>query len=382
MKVSFSDQFNRRQEYDIYEPVISITKEKGKAPSKSDYEVRKCRIKPGDNKSAECDVNVECFSHGSPEKYLTFLKTVKRVVAGQNLDFKGQFTLYGQLLKGPALTYFEERKLHHCKEDERNLDERHLELALSDLKKRIFPTGAGRRQKRHMRCIVRKQREMGIRNYVDRLTEINNLLPQFPRLRVDEPAVKKLNDDELKEAIQFSMPPSWKRQMDLQGFDPFEKEMEEFIAASERLERHEDEFDKDSNRKHKGRDGRNKNDGKGRHSNNSNNNKGKEPCCEIHGCCDHNAGGCDEMKRLAKQAKKDYEEKKKKRKNYKGNNGNKGFVTKKELNHCFEQFVAEKKKRKRNSDSNDEITEGFEQLHFSNSGKGKKEDSDSDSDEE
>ena len=89
-----------------------------------------------------------------------------------------------------------------------------------------------------MRRYCRKPREMKVRAYGNRLRELNAALVLFPNQANDDYAGAnvKLDDDELLEIIEHSLPNSWMKQAVLMDFQPENHTYMEVIEFFERLE--------------------------------------------------------------------------------------------------------------------------------------------------
>ncbi len=75
----------------------------------------------------------------------------------------------------------------------------------------IFPPQALVRQKRYLRRSMRKPRDTTTREYVVRIRELNNYLARFPPF--GDANKQKLPDDELIDAVEFSIPNAWRKKM-------------------------------------------------------------------------------------------------------------------------------------------------------------------------
>ena len=96
----------------------------------------------------------------------------------------------------------------------------------------VLPKNALRDQKRYMRRILRKPREMTIKQYFARYHELNEYLDQFPPFNANQ----HIPEDEIKEHAEFSIPNSWHKRMIMLGFDPVAASLTEFIEFCERIE--------------------------------------------------------------------------------------------------------------------------------------------------
>ena len=112
--------------------------------------------------------------------------------------------------------------------------------AINALTRHVFPRRAYATQKRYMRRFLRKPLGTPMRDFVARLVEINNYLPQFPPQQLGGAAGVVLDDEELKEVGEFSIPASWQKGMVQHGFDPADHTLNELIEFCERFEYTED----------------------------------------------------------------------------------------------------------------------------------------------
>ena len=73
-----------------------------------EFEKIKCRTNPGDPNSTTYKVPLEHFSKGTPEEWLLWKAKMFRCLVGQNnTNSPTKFTFARRLLKGQALTVFE-----------------------------------------------------------------------------------------------------------------------------------------------------------------------------------------------------------------------------------------------------------------------------------
>ena len=61
---------------------------------------------------------------------------------------------------------------------------------------------------------------MNTHEYIARLIEMNNYIPQFPPTTANGNAPEKLPAEELVDLLEFGVPNSWQKAMILQDFDP------------------------------------------------------------------------------------------------------------------------------------------------------------------
>jgi hypothetical protein len=91
-----------------------------------------------------------------------------------------------------------------------------------------------------MRRFLRKPLGTPIRDFIARLVEMNNYLPQFPPQQLGVAVGVILDNEALKEVGEFSIPASWQKGMVQHGFDPADHTLNELIEFCERFEYTED----------------------------------------------------------------------------------------------------------------------------------------------
>eukprot|EP00980_Cylindrotheca_fusiformis_P023183 scaffold10200_cov84-Cylindrotheca_fusiformis.AAC.1 len=110
------------------------------------------------------------------------------------------------------------------------------------LKAKLFPTNALRDQKRALQKHLKKPHDMPMRAYASRMSELNELLLQFPPR---EPGLVATNFDEEEEIIQCiedGLPPYYKKFMREHGFQPVNGDLSDFIRfVTERIEPNDNE---------------------------------------------------------------------------------------------------------------------------------------------
>ena len=160
-----------------------------------------------------------------------------RCLVGQNAtNGPTQFTFARQLLKGQALTVFE---------NELGTGAETLVLFRESLKAvtaDIFPKKALVTQQRHMRRFLRKPYNMSVRDYVARVVEINSYLTEFSPVNATTPSAV-LGEAELLDLLEFGTPITWQKTMVVHGFDPSNGTIKEFTKFCERLERTAEEVE-------------------------------------------------------------------------------------------------------------------------------------------
>ena len=224
-----------------FTPPISLMKEE-KAYAKGQYTTIKCKTNQADANSPTREIQIPYFKTGTPEEFLDFWAKVKEVIMGQNMDPPAQFGLVRSLLKGDALTVWENRKFFHGAETEENFLQTY-----KDLSAHVFPKRALQVQKRYLRRFIRKPHDMPFRRFAARVNELNEQLKMFPNGVLDDNGdaqgfadTQKLADEELLDILEFGLPHYWQKglielNIDLLQGTP-QQGMRELAAYCERKE--------------------------------------------------------------------------------------------------------------------------------------------------
>ena len=92
----------------------------------------------------------------------------------------------------------------------------------------IMPKKALQKQKRFMWRFLKKPLDMKVKDFVERVITINELLTRFPDTSPTVPAAK-IPDHTILDLLESAMPISWQRHMVLQGFDPMDRTIAELV---------------------------------------------------------------------------------------------------------------------------------------------------------
>ena len=112
------------------------------------------RSDPKNEKSITYCVSLTPFNVGSPEEWLTFMKTLRVIFKGQNLtNGPERFTMARRLLECNALAVFENK----VTTDNLTKSTVNLDKALAAVTADVFPSNALMLQKRQMRRFIKNQ---------------------------------------------------------------------------------------------------------------------------------------------------------------------------------------------------------------------------------
>ena len=230
MKVTPPKQKNTKR---FIQPVIPLERPEKKSLKKDDVLAFKLRSTPADPASMTYELTIPYFCSGTPEELLKFLELVDRAILGTNtVNGPDKYALIRRLLQGDPLSAFNNAANARGVENNDNYD-----ACCQDLIRHIFPRCALSKQKRWMRRFLRKPSWITTREFMSRMTELNELLDRFPNFDPDQ----RLPEDEIMDIAEFGVPNKWQKQMVLQGFDTVNHTPNEFVEFCERLEATEDD---------------------------------------------------------------------------------------------------------------------------------------------
>ena len=214
----------------VVPPIPFERKEAEKAP-KTSYVTFKLRSNPTDSDSPEYDFTMKYFRSGSTEDLLICLKNIRKVLVGMNVTTGPlQYAMVRRVLQGDALSAFEVAATRNGNETVEN-----LKKCFESLKKHVLPVNAYQRQRHYMNRVLRKPRECSIRQFMTRLTELNDYLEQFPNPSATVTATK-FSDHELTDIATNAIPNAWIKAMTYHNFDPLIHTPAEFTSFCERIE--------------------------------------------------------------------------------------------------------------------------------------------------
>ena len=211
-------------------PSIPLTRPEESKVKPEDMLKFKLLSNPTDKDGPTYEMQVKIFKSGTPEEYIKTLIALKKVLKGQNITTgQAQYAMARRLFNGEALTSFNNASAKVGTETVQN-----LEIVLKKVAGSVFPLRAYAMQKQAMRRFMRKPRESTIREYVDRILELNDYLVYFPT-KDGEADATKLPDEEILDILVFGIPNTWQKKMVELGFDSLSHTPNEFIEVCERI---------------------------------------------------------------------------------------------------------------------------------------------------
>ena len=235
----------------VAQPVIPLVREKPEDPEddKSKYITMEVKNKVGGKTTYKMFVRI--FEEGTPQQWLDLLQDIKLIWTQNSVDKAGDriASLHG-VLRGESKTAFEAALVGVAvDEDDESVEvtNEHIDLALKEVGKEVFPRQALELQRLWMLCHFKKPHDLSIRKTVAAITRMNNLLPLFPE--GDEDA--KFSETELVDLIEWSLPNRWRAKFDLDNYIPSRDTKAKLVEECEAIERNSVQYDDAENKKKK-----------------------------------------------------------------------------------------------------------------------------------
>ena len=259
----------------------------------------KLRTSPTDGNSPTYELTVPYFSTGTCEEWLIFRKNLNKVIKGLNLtNGSGKFELARNLLTGDALSIFDTA----ASPEEITETNSNFEACLDSVALAVFPTRAELYQKRYLRRSLDKPDDMTMREFMSRIQEINEYLPQFPVDYEGHP-VRKLSESELVEIGEYAIAENWQDTMHLHNIDPLTVGVAEFIEFCERLETLDRSDDTDQRTETAARSKRKRIPRSKIRKSEVEDDSSGDHYCMLHGRGNHTTENCYQLKSQAKRMK-------------------------------------------------------------------------------
>ena len=283
-----------------------------------------------------------------------------------------QYTLARRLLDGEALRVFNEKASEVGAEMVI-----HLEQCLNTVTENVFLSNALRDQKRFIRHFLFKPHEVSIKEFKTRLHELNSQLEFYPPFNG---AAQKLEEDAIKEVLEFAIPRRWEKAMLLQGFIPSLRTTIEFVEFCERLELAEKMTEqslgtkshtsrKESGEK-KGQTGSKTSEGGQQHNKKRQRGRETSKWCPLHQTNTHDMSECNVMLNQAEKMREAYsnrstaQRKQKRQKSHKEMMTFVNSVVDKKVN-TFVRSLKKRKSRDESEDGSDKESDGYLWDQFS-----------------
>eukprot|EP00957_Ditylum_brightwellii_P178609 13605003-Ditylum_brightwellii.AAC.1 len=162
----------------------------------------------------------------------------------------------------------------------------------------VFPKKAGQTQKRYMHRNLRLVGEMTVKEWVAQESELNEYLKDFPAQNRNK--VQPLDKEKIMDILEYGVPVVWCREFTIQGFDPVDQGLKNFVELCTRLESCEPSMDKPKDKKYPNP----KNAGKRKADVPTKPTGEKKFYCDLRGRNKtHNTEDCYKLKRRTKRAK-------------------------------------------------------------------------------
>jgi hypothetical protein len=203
--------------------------ERSKDKDNENVSVFKLRTNPTNEDSPTYDMKALTFSTGTVEEFIMWKRDLLKICVGQHVtDAAGKFAMARRLLDGDALAAFNRAAETFGNESNANFNNSMKELA-----KHVFPMHALALQRQWFHRYMKKPCKHNMRKYVARVNEINTMLVEFPPLFN---ITQTIDEDEMKDLLEFSIPWQWRIEMVQQGFRPIEHTITEIVEFCERQE--------------------------------------------------------------------------------------------------------------------------------------------------
>jgi hypothetical protein len=166
---------------------------------------------------------VRVFEEGSPQQWIDLIQDLEEIWTQNSVNGPSDRTsTIRALLKGKSLTAFE-TALEDVRVDPdpnantlQALTIKHIGRTMDQVSNAVFPLRALEIQKLWMVRGMKKPYNLSTRKTAAAITKINNCLPVFP---LGLPA-SKFTDQEVVGLLKWSLPSTWRKKFDLDGYVP------------------------------------------------------------------------------------------------------------------------------------------------------------------
>jgi hypothetical protein len=294
-------------------PLVPIKIPTDEKKDKTKYITFELKVKAGPPANGPTyKIFVQTFDEGTPQEWMAVLENLNSIWRQNTITGPtDRAATVAVILKGDSLTAFETAMEDARVDPDPNQQEpvamtnEHVEKSLRAVTTKVFPFRALEIQRQWMIRTMKKPYDLSTADTASALSRLNNYLPSFPEGTV----ASKFSEQELIGLLEWSLPHSWRKQMDLKGFIPSLGTKRELIEHCERIERNEST----TNDKEKRDNNNNKNNKKNKFAKFENNNKknggenvptkdGSFMCKRCGQNATHDTDRCYILKNLARKA--------------------------------------------------------------------------------
>jgi hypothetical protein len=209
--------------------------ERSKSKDNDNVSVFKLRTNPSSDDSPTYELKALTFKAGTVEEYILWKRDLAKICVGQNVsDAAGKYAMTRRLLEGDALAAFNKAATATGNETNTN-----YATTMRELAKHVFPKNALALQRQWFHRYMRKPSKHTMREYVARVIEINEMLVEFPS---GFNTSQLIQEDEIKDLLEFSVPWQWRIEMVKQAFRPIDHDLADIVEFCERQETAESVF--------------------------------------------------------------------------------------------------------------------------------------------
>eukprot|EP00957_Ditylum_brightwellii_P087632 6671729-Ditylum_brightwellii.AAC.1 len=190
---------------DVKLAVIAFQQPQARQLERGQHHTYKLRTTPADATLPIYKLLVPFFNNRTPEEWIRFQCGLQVVLKAQNVtQGPPSYAVSKTLLKGNALTVFEQAEINHSTQSVP-----HFELCLDDMAEHVFPKKAGQTQKRYMQRNLQLVGRMTMKEWVSQVYKLNGYLKDFPAHNGNH--IQSLDSDKLLDILEYRVPALWHR---------------------------------------------------------------------------------------------------------------------------------------------------------------------------
>jgi hypothetical protein len=185
---------------------------------------------------------VQVLEEGSPQQWIDLIRDLEEIWTQNSVNGPSDGTsTIRALLKGESLTAFKTTLEDVCVDPDPNVNTlqaltiKHIGRAMDQVSNAVFPHHALEIQKLWIFRGMKKRYDLLTRKTAAAITKINNCLPVFP----PGLPVSKFTDQEVVGLLEWSLPSTWRKKFDLDGYVPTLGTKAKLILECEAIEQNE-----------------------------------------------------------------------------------------------------------------------------------------------